>query len=169
MFDQRLKNVIVLPFTSYCFNFRSFTASQENSKKFPKVRKTSSTFSGLVFSFIFSLISKIRSVLQYFLSATRYNASASRYNPSATRYNPSATRYNASATRYNPSATRYNASATWYNPSATRYNASATRYNPSVSVFKVDFTHIFYITHILPSPIAPSSDLLHIPHNLLPT
>ena len=46
---KRLKNVIVLPFTSYCFNFRSLTTSQENSKTFPKVRKTSSSFSGLVY------------------------------------------------------------------------------------------------------------------------
>ena len=48
----------MLPFTSYCFNFRSFTASQENSNKFPKVRVQSTKHSSLVFLFLFSSFDK---------------------------------------------------------------------------------------------------------------
>ena len=174
--QKRFKDVIVLFHSSYWFSFRNLVAYQNYSKKFHTVQNTSSTFFLSIFSFNHSLFSQIRSVLQYFLFATRQNASATRQNAFATRQNAFATRQNAFATRNNAFATRQNVSATRQNVSATRQNASvtrqnatATRNNLSVSVFKTDFRQIMYISHIIPSPIAPSSDLLHIPHNLLPT
>ena len=52
--SSAIKNVIVLPFTSYCFNFRSLTASKENSNKFPKVTEQSATHYILIYLFLFS-------------------------------------------------------------------------------------------------------------------
>jgi len=55
-FHKRFKNVIVITFTSYCFSFRSLITSQENTNKFPKVRKQSATYSSLIFVVIISFI-----------------------------------------------------------------------------------------------------------------
>ena len=156
MFRKRLKNVIVLPFTSYCFNFRSFTASKENSKTFPKVRKTSSSFSGLVFSFIFSLISQIRSLSQFCSSATRINAVVGQHNGSVGQLY-------ASVGRLYLSVGRLYASVGQLYLSVGQLYASVGHL---VAYFKQNFLISPHYTY---SPIAESSDLLHIPHNLLPT
>ena len=46
----------MITFTSYCFSFRSLITSQENTNKFPKVRKQSATYSSLIFVVINSFI-----------------------------------------------------------------------------------------------------------------
>ena len=49
-FQNRFKNVIVFFYSTYCFRLRRLNASQENSKTFPKSRKTSFSFSGSSFN-----------------------------------------------------------------------------------------------------------------------
>ena len=76
-----------------------------------------------------------------------------------------------SASRYYESASRYYESASHYYESACRYYESASHYYLSACVLRadswLDFNNSIFCCRF--SPIAESSDLLHIPHNLLPT